>query len=288
MGRPNVGKSTLLNAILGQKLAITTDRPGTTRTNVLGVYADQGAQIAFLDTPGILRPKTALHQVLQDQAEAALSSLDAVCFVVVASGKGKIHPEDQRIYERLRDAGTPIVVVVNKVDIVGNKNKILPLLEHWSNQEGVVATVPVSATEQDNLKALLDVVKERLPEGVLFEEDVLTDRPTRFFAAELIREAILRHVHAEVPYGVAVQLDRFLEEPERVRIDATIVVEKESHKGIVIGRGGERLKTIGIEARQAIEELVERPVVVKTWVKVHTGWTQDPRAAKELSQETDR
>lgn len=289
VGRPNVGKSTLLNALLRQPLAIVTDRPGTTRSTLLGVYVDSGVQIGFIDTPGILQPKTALHRVLLDQTEQALTGLDVACLVVEANSKGTAHPEDRSIYEKLRQLNLPIVVACNKIDRRRDKSPLLPLLEHWSNQDGVVAAVPISALERDNLKSLVDAMAEALRGPPPFaDNEVLTDRPVRFFAAELIRKAVIERVHAEVPYGIAVQLDRYLEESGRVRIDATIVVEKDSHKAIVIGRGGSRLKEIGIAARTAIETFVEMPVVLKTWVKVQVNWTQHPSTAKAFSQETDR
>ena len=285
VGRPNVGKSTLLNAILGQKLVIATERPGTTRTNVLGVHMEDALQIAFVDTPGIGKGKTALHQALAAEAKEALTGLDAACLLVEAHPT--THPGDESIHLALVETGVPIVVAVNKVDKVKNKNSLLPTLEAWSKRERVTRVVPVSAHDGTNVRELVGEIAELMPSGTLYSDDVLTDRPTRFFAAELVREATLRHVRAEVPHGVAVHLDRYSEEGGTVHIDATVFVEKESHKPIVIGRRGALLKQIGTEARLAIEALVERRVMLKLWVKVAEGWTQDARRVRMLAGETE-
>jgi GTP-binding protein Era len=289
VGRPNVGKSTLLNALVGQKLAITTSRPGTTRSLLLGVHASASprTQIAFVDTPGMGLSKSVLHASLSQTAKAGLSDADVVLLVTDAVPKtpeAELHEGDLAVLAAARETGRPIVVAVNKVDTVAPRPRLLPVIEKWSAQAGVSAVVPISATKRDNLAALLGELRAHLPEGVLYEEDFVTDRPVRFFAAELVREAVIRHVRDEVPHGVAVILDSFEEEPELVRIHATIVVEKPSHKGIVVGKGGATLKRIGIEARKAIEALVERKVFLQTWVKVVEGWTRDPARVRELGE----
>ena len=287
VGRPNVGKSTLLNAILGQKLVIATERPGTTRSNVLGVHMADDLQIAFVDTPGIGAGKTALHRALSAEAKDALNGLDAACLVIEAHPRNIANPGDETIRRALADTGAPVVVAVNKVDRLKDKSRLLPIVDHWSKHNNVVATVPISAEAGTNLPELVGEIGQRMPPGLLYSDDVLTDRPTRFFAAELIREAALRHVRAEVPHGIAVHLDRYAEEATVVHIEATVFVEKESHKPIVIGRQGSLLKQIGTEARLAIEELIERRVMLKLWVKVSEGWTQDPRRVRSMTEETE-
>jgi GTP-binding protein Era len=287
VGRPNVGKSTLLNAALGQKLVIATARPGTTRTAVLGVYAKDSppTQIAFVDTPGLTKPKSALGKVLVEEAEAGLLDADVVLFVTdVGQKRPRVHPEDLHVLTRLEHAGTPVVLVINKVDRLENKAGLLPLMEEYSKLFDFAAVVPISATKKINLPELLEEIRERLPEGLLYEdEEFLTDRPTRFFVAELVREAAIRQTRKEVPYGVAVVIERMDEEPAFAHIHATLIVEKESHKGIVIGKGGEKLKIIGTEARQGIERLVGHQVFLKLWVKVMAGWTGDPNKARNLA-----
>ncbi len=286
VGRPNVGKSTLLNALLGQKLAIATPRPGTTRSNVLGVYmkAEPPTQIAFVDTPGMGHSKTALHKLLVELAQAGLADTDAVVLVTDRAAKdGGVFEGDLGVLDTVRVAGVPIVLAVNKADTFRPKDKLLPLLAAWQQAHDLAAIVPVSATEGHNLDALVAELRKLLPEGLLYDEDFLTDRPERFFAAELVREAVMRHTRDEVPYGVAVLLDEYLEEEKLTRISATIVVEKPAHKGIVIGARGSLLKQIGTEARLEIERLIGRKVFLKLWVKVVPGWTTHPGRVRELA-----
>ncbi|MEM9191391.1 MAG: GTPase Era [Myxococcota bacterium] len=292
VGRPNVGKSTLLNALLGQKLVIATARPGTTRSCVLGVMVEEDppTQIAFVDTPGIGRSQTNLHRMLVEEARAGLSDVEVVLLLTDLGKRGRA-PEDRAddpVYEAARAARKPIVVAINKVDRVENKPKILPLLQRWLDREGVVAVVPISATRKTNLKELVGELRNQLPEGWLYPDDTLTDRPERFFAAEFIREAALERTRAEVPHGVAVAIDEFHDDDGLTRIHATLVVEKPSHKGIVIGAGGQRLKEIGSAARREIEAMIGRKVFLKLWVKVVEGWTRNPQKARELLKEDAR
>ncbi|MEM9862655.1 MAG: GTPase Era [Myxococcota bacterium] len=283
-GRPNVGKSTFLNRVLRQKLVIATPRPGTTRSAVLGVYADEQTQIAFVDTPGLARPKSALHRVLVDQAKEGLALADVVLFMVEAPKESaELAPADQLALEMVgKDA--PIVLAINKVDRVRDKSALLPLLAHCQEHYDFASVVPISATKDKAFEALLAELRQHLPEGPLFEdEDFLTDRPTRFFASEFIREAVIRRTRQEVPYGCAVVIDRFDEGGKVVRIQASVIVEKASHKGIVIGSRGSRIKEIGIEARQSIERFIERRVHLDLFVKVAEGWTADARKAKALA-----
>lgn len=294
VGRPNVGKSTLMNKLLGQRLAIATPKPGTTRTAILGVYAsdEPPTQIAFVDTPGLLTAKSALHEVLVEQAQLGLTEAEVVVFLTEspADARGEkpyleVRDADRPTLATLEGIKAPVLLVVNKVDRLKNKQLLLPFLEAYQALRPFAAVVPVSARTGVNLDALVNEIRGHLPEGLLYEDpDFVTDRPTRFFVAEMIREAVLRHVQKEVPYGAAVVIDR-MEEGSLTRIHATIVVEKDGHKGIVIGKRGERLKTIGSEARRAIEGFLERRVHLELWVKVIEGWTHDPGKAKRLATE---
>jgi GTP-binding protein Era len=286
-----VGKSTLLNAMLGQKLVIATSRPGTTRSNVLGVYVNDTppTQIAFVDTPGMGETKTALHRALVDEAKSGLADVEAVLLVTdVGKRGGRGHPGDPSVVATAQASGAPIVVAINKVDLVRQKESLLPQLQAWCQTDGVRAVVPVSATRGTQLDALIREIRALLPAGLLYEEDILTDRPERFFVAELIREAVISNTRQEIPYGVAVKLDAYAVDGDLVRIDASIVVEKASHKGIVIGRGGSLLKKIGTEARLEIEKLVERKVFLKLWVRVDEGWTRDATRVRELTKDIER
>jgi GTPase len=296
VGRPNVGKSTLLNALLGQKLAIATSKPGTTRSCILGVYASSNppTQIAFVDTPGLHRPKSALGKVLLEQAELGLSEADVILFVTeppMRTRKGapdepSMHPGDAAILELVAKAGRPTLLVVNKVDKVKDKRALLPFLAAANASHPFEATIPISAQQGKHLEGLVSEIRERLPEGVLYDDpDYVTDRPERFFVAELIREAVLVQTREEVPHGAAVAIDRFVDDDGRAYIDATIVVEKSSHKGILIGAHGQRIKSIGIEARREIEAFLGRKAVLKLWVKVVEGWTNLPDQARRLAAE---
>jgi GTPase len=292
IGRPNVGKSTLLNALLGQKLAIATEKPGTTRSNLLGVYVQKKppTQIAFVDTPGLHRPRNALGRALVEDAKAGFSGADAIAMITEV-GKSVQLPQflgggDAEVLEQLKTQSAPVVLVINKVDRLKNKAEMLPLLARATELFPFSAVVPLSAQKGDNLAALVTALREHLQEGLAYDEKELTDRPERFFASELIREAVLEHTRQEVPHGVAVIIDRFEDAGELARIAATIVVSKEAHKGIVIGKSGERLKRIGSDARIAMEKLFGRKVFLETWVKVVSDWTDDPIKVQRLLRES--
>ncbi len=291
VGRPNVGKSTLLNAVLGQKLAITTPKPGTTRSCLLGVYAsdDPPTQIAFVDTPGLERPRSVLGRVLVEEAQGSLEDADAVLLVIDATHKGPggalISREDEEVLEQIVRVGKPVVLALNKVDKIRDKAALLPKLAEWDARHALAALVPLSALRGDNVRAVIQELRELLPEGVLYDGDFLTDRPERFFAAELVREAIITQTRQEVPHSVAVQVEEFVDEAAITRIAATIHVDRASHKGILIGAGGERLKQIGSAARQEIEALLQRKVFLKLWVKVDEDWTRDAERARRLTRE---
>jgi GTP-binding protein Era len=288
VGRPNVGKSTLLNALLGQKLVIATPRPGTTRSCVLGVYAaeDPPTQIAFLDTPGLERPKGALGRVLIDAAKQSLVDCDSIVFVTEApkaNAPASVHEKDMAVLEALEAPGAPVILAINKVDKLKAKERLLSFIEAYRSAHPFEAIVPISATRGTNLDALLEEIRATLPEGLLYDPDFLTDRPERFFVSELIRESAMLNTRQEVPHGIACELDRYIEEDGLVRIEGTLIVEKQSHKAIVIGSKGDTIKKISTEARAQIEALLERKVYLRLWVKVVPGWTRDPIKAKQLA-----
>ncbi|MDQ3034781.1 MAG: GTPase Era [Myxococcota bacterium] len=291
-GRPNVGKSTLLNALLGQKLAIVAPRPGTTRSVLLGVFDAElegsRTQIAFLDTPGLEVPKTVLGRVLVEEAQGALEQGDVFLLLLDATEvvkKRALPDADARILELMRPLGKPVIVALNKVDKIKDKTLLFPALQVIHDAFDFAAILPISALRKSNLEPLLREIRERVPAGLLWEEDVLTDRPERFFAAELVREAILMHTRQEVPHGVAVQVDDWVDEGTLVRVGVTIIVARDSHKGILIGARGEMLKQIGTEAREAMEAMLGRKVFLRSFVKVIPGWTEDPQKVRRLTRD---
>ena len=286
VGRPNVGKSTLLNALVEQKLAITAPKPQTTRTSILGVFSAEKTQIAFIDTPGLHRPKNALGRALVETAKASLADADVVVLLAdTGPNPGQVDDRDEEALAIVAAAARPTILAINKVDRTKSKEKLLPLLEAYSKKYPFDAIVPISALKRVNLDGLIKEIRERLPEGVLFEDpNFLTDRPERFFAAEFVREAILRHTRQEVPHSVMVVVDQFLEGPKTVRVEAVILVEKESQKKIVIGARGSMLKTVGTEARLQIEEMIGRPVFLELFVKVAQDWTDDPARVREAQE----
>ena len=288
VGRPNVGKSTLLNALLGQKLVIATPRPGTTRSCVLGVYAsdDPPTQVAFVDTPGLERPKGALGRVLIDSAKRGLVDCDVVVFVTEApkaSAPPRVHEKDATVLQTLEASKLPVILAINKVDRLKAKERLFAFIEAYQKQRAFDAVVPISATRSTNLDALLGEIRGKLPEGLLYDADFLTDRPERFFVSELVREAAMLNTRQEVPYGIACELDSYGEENGILRIEGTLIIEKPSHKAIVIGRQGETIKKISTEAREQIEAFLQRKVYLRLWVKVVPGWTRDPIKARQLA-----
>jgi GTP-binding protein Era len=293
VGQPNVGKSTLLNALVGQKLAITTPKPGTTRTVLLGVHdaidaEGRRTQIAFLDTPGLESPRSVLGRAVVEEAQGAIDGVDAIAFLVDATDvarAGDLSSTDQRVLALLVRSGKPIVLVLNKVDRLKDKAKLLPALAKLEAEGRFAALVPISATRQSGLDGLVRELRAHLGEALLYEEDALTDRPERFFVAELVREAILAATREEVPYGTAVVVDEWVEEGNLVRVGVTIVVEKDSHKGILIGARGQRLKQIGERARLEAEAFLDRKVFLRTFVKVIPGWTKDAEKVRRLVHE---
>jgi len=291
IGRPNVGKSTLLNSLLGQKLAIATSKPGTTRSVLLGVYVQEEppTQIAFIDTPGMHRPSNALGRALVEDAKAGLSTADVIVFVTEIGKQGGTlnfpSGADAEILAQLRGLSSKVVLVINKIDRLKDKALLLPLIERANKAFDFAAVVPLSALRKDNIPALVHALREQLRDGLAYDPEMLTDKPQRFFASELIREAVLTHTRDEVPHGVAVLIEHFEEGKQLYRIGATIVVSRAGHKGIVIGKGGERIKQIGSDARMGMEELYQCKVFLELWVKVIPDWMDDPNKVQALVRE---
>lgn len=281
VGRPNVGKSTLLNHLLGQKISITSRKPQTTRHRILGVSTRGAEQIVYVDTPG-LHPESgrAINRLMNRAAISAIRDVDLVVMVVERLVWGT---EDAEILARLRLAAKPVVLVINKVDQLRDKAELLPHIASLQAEHDFAAIVPVSALKSHNLAALEREIGARLPVAPhLFPPDQLTDRSERFLVAEIIREKLIRQLGEELPYANTVQIEEFRHQGRVVHISALIVVEKQGQKAIVIGRGGARLKRIGEESRTDIERLLESKVMLKLWVKVRSGWADDERALRSL------
>jgi len=273
IGRPNAGKSTLLNALVGQKLAIVADKPQTTRTSIQGVLTVPGAQIVFLDTPGIHRADTPLNKRLMDTVRAAVEERDLL--LLVADAARPFGEEDRPALDLVRKNQAPAVLVLNKIDLVRDKALLLPVIDEYRAAFGFADYVPVSATKGDGLGELKKVILEHLPEGpAYFPDDYVTDQPERFLAAELIREKILAATRQEVPHSVAVVVDRWEEAERLTRIFATIRVERDGQKAIVIGSQGAMLKKIGTLARQEMERLFGTKVYLDLHVRVQPGWRE--------------
>lgn len=271
IGRPNVGKSTLMNQLIGQKIAITSDKPQTTRNKIQTVYTDERGQIIFLDTPGIHKAKNKLGEYMVSVAEHTLREVDVILWLVEPStfiGAGERH-----IAEQLNKVKTPVMLVINKIDTV-KREEILRFIDAYKDICDFAEIIPVSALKVINVDDVKDSIFKYLPEGPQFyDEDTVTDQPMRQIAAELIREKALRKLDDEIPHGIAVVIDQMKERKNGIiDIDATIVCERDSHKGIVIGKGGAMLKKIGTEARMEIQHLMDTQVNLKLWVKVRKEW----------------
>lgn len=286
VGRPNAGKSTLLNALVGQKVAIVADKPQTTRTSVQGVLTLPGeAQIVFMDTPGIHRADTPLNKRMADTVRAALEERDLLLFVADASRP--LGEEDRRAVDVARKTSTPVALVLNKVDLLKDKSVLLPLIEQYKALYDFAEYVPVSATKGAGLDELRKVILEKLPEGpAYFPDDYITDQPERFLAAELVREKVLLATRREVPHSVAVTVDRWEQTPQLTRIYATIRVERPGQKGIVIGAQGAMLKRIGTLARHEMEKLFGIRIYLDLHVRVQPGWREKPAFLDALDWRT--
>ena len=287
IGRPNAGKSTLLNRLVGTKLAIVSDKPQTTRTRILGVRNYPDAQVVFLDTPGIHRPLHRMNRRMVDTAVETIREVDVLGLVIDASerhGKG-----DQYVVDLAKSATAPVFLILNKIDLI-RKSRLLPVIDEYSRMAQFAEIVPVSAATGDNVDRLERVIIDRLPEGErLYPEDYLTDQPERFFAAEIVREKLLQFTHAEIPFSSAVIVDRFEEVPEgTAATDAvlglycSIVVDRESQKPIVIGRGGDMIKRIGTAAREELERFFGTRVFLDLHVRVKSLWREDERILGEI------
>ncbi|HAO32264.1 MAG TPA: GTPase Era [Candidatus Competibacter sp.] len=281
LGRPNVGKSTLLNRLIGQKISITAPKPQTTRHVILGIQTLPEAQIVYVDTPGLHRQaKRAINRYLNRAAASVLGYVDVVVFLIEAL---RWTEEDGDVLERLADFSGPVVLAVNKVDRIADKARLLPFIGELTAKRTFAEVVPLSALRGENVATLQEVVIRRLPFGeALFPEDQLTTASERFIAAELIREKLTRLLREEVPYSLTVEIEHFIEDQRLTRIGAVIWVEREAQKGIVIGAGGAVLREAGRQAREALERLLDRKVFLETWVKVREGWSDDERALQSL------
>jgi GTP-binding protein Era len=281
VGRPNVGKSTLINALVGERVSITSRKPQTTRDRVLGVRTDVDAQYIFVDTPGFQRRhKSALNARMNAAVTGALADVDAVVLVIDATGWTAA---DQQVVDLLpKDAGR-VVLALNKTDLIAERDRLLPLMAASMQRYPFHAIVPVSAEKGRQLDALLAEVRDLLPEGMpLFDADQYTDRSARFLAAERIREKAYRLLGDELPYGIAVTIDRWEETDARAEIVATLVVERDAHKAMVIGKDGAKLREISRLARVEIAGMLDKPVHLEVWVRVRKGWSDDPRALRQL------
>ncbi|GAB7533321.1 GTPase Era [Pseudomonas sp. 3A(2025)] len=281
VGRPNVGKSTLLNHILGQKLAITSRKPQTTRHNMLGIKTEGDVQAIYVDTPGMHKNSDkALNRYMNKTASAALKDVDVVIFVV---DRTRWTDEDQMVLERVQYVEGPLILAINKTDRIEDKGELMPHLEWLQSQLPKASIVPISAQHGHNLEALEGLIASHLPESDhFFPEDQITDRSSRFLAAELVREKIMRQLGAELPYQITVEIEEFKQQGRVLHIHALILVERDGQKKIIIGDKGERIKRIGSDARRDMEVLFDSKVMLNLWVKVKGGWSDDERALRSL------
>jgi GTP-binding protein Era len=281
IGRPNVGKSTLVNALVGAKVSITSSRPQTTRHRLLGIASFAHGQLLLVDTPGIHREqKRAMNRWMNRAARGALEGVDAAVLVIEA---GRWDDEDTLAFDALKSAGVPVVLAVNQVDRTKDKTALLPFLAKVSENRDFAAVHPVSALKRKGLEALVDSLLALVPEApAQYAEDEITDKTERFLAGELVREQRMRQLGAELPYATTVEIERFVEDGALLRIGAVVWVERDGQKAIVIGKGGERLREIGTRAREQMERLFDRKVFLETWVRVREGWSDDEAALRTL------
>jgi GTP-binding protein Era len=281
IGLPNAGKSTLLNGIIGEKLAIVTAKAQTTRTALNGVWTGDSAQIVFVDTPGLHKSDTVINRRMMQSVRAALDAIDVVVFVVDA--KKKPGDEDAQAVDLVKKPGTPVILVLNKVDQIDEKPRLFTLIEHYQKLHDFAAYIPVSAKTGEGLDVLRKAIIEHLPEaGRLYPEDHLTDVPSRFLAAEMIREKILILSRQEVPHSVAVLVDEWEDKTNVIRIAATIYVERDGQKNIIVGAGGAMIKKIGTAARTEMERFFDRKIFLELFVKVKPDWRNQPEFLNEL------
>ncbi len=281
VGRPNVGKSTLLNHLLGQKISITSRKPQTTRHQVLGIKTEDNHQIIFVDTPGLHKEASkAINRYMNRAASAAIRDVDLVVFVVDRTAWTE---EDGVVLQQIEQSGLPTMLVVNKIDLLADKTELLPHLKILASKATFTAILPVSALRQHNVHALEEQILALLPEaGHFFPEDQITDRSQRFLAAEIVREKIMRQLGDELPYSIAVEIEDFAQEDQVLHISAVIFVERAGQKKILIGDKGSRLRSIGSDARHDMEGLFDHKVMLRLWVKLKSGWSDDERALRSL------
>lgn len=281
VGRPNVGKSTLLNHLLGQKLCITSRKPQTTRHTLLGIKTKENYQTIYVDTPGIhTNQERAINRVMNRSASSVIADVDAVVFVL---DRFEWSEADEYVARQLSQCSAPVIVAINKVDMIEDKDAVLPHIDFLKGKLEAEQFIPLSALRKTNIDVLEDKINSYIPENShVFPEDQITDRSERFLAAEIVREKITRQLGAELPYQVTVEIEEFRAEPRVTHISALILVEREGQKKIIIGSSGERLKKIGQQARADMESLLDCKVMLKTWVKVRSGWSDDERALRSL------
>jgi len=286
VGRPNVGKSTLLNRILGQKLSITSRRPQTTRHQILGIKTYETTQIIYVDTPGLhLKEHKAINRYMNKAASSSLNDVDLVVFVVERT---KWTDEDDLVLSKVQAANAPVILAVNKIDMNKEKDVLLPHIQKLSEKFSFTEIVPLSAKQGHNIEHLEELIDKFLPESIhFFPEDQITDRSQRFLAAELVREKIMRQLGDELPYSVTVQIEEFKRNKQVLHISALILVERSGQKKIVIGDKGEQIKIIGRDARKDMEKLFDSKVMLNLWVKVKSGWSDDERALRSLGYNDD-
>ncbi|WP_024834740.1 GTPase Era [Ruminiclostridium josui] len=287
IGRPNVGKSTLLNAITGQKIAIMSDKPQTTRNTIRGVITNEECQLILIDTPGIHKPKTKLGEYMVNVASETIKEVDLVLFLVEANAQPGA--QDISIIQQLKQAKTPVFLILNKVDLI-NKEKLLTIIDSYNKLMDFKSIIPISALKNDGIDIIIKEALKHIPEGPqFFSEDMLTDQPEKVIAAEMIREKVLLNLDDEVPHGVGVEVTSFKErEDGLINIQATIYCEKSSHKGIIIGKQGNMLKKIGSAARYEIERLLDTKVFLELWVKVKPDWRNSDNMLKTLGYKTSK
>jgi len=286
VGRPNVGKSTLLNQLIGQKVSITSKKPQTTRHRIVGIDTVGQYQTVYVDTPGLhIEEKRAINRLMNKAAASSILDVELVMFVVEGT---RWTDDDQMVLNRLIAAKKPVILVVNKVDLYKDKEELLPHLQWLGTQLSFLEIVPLSAEKGTNVERLREIVQKQLPPcEFFFPEDYITDRSQRFMASEIVREKLMRFLGDELPYSVTVEIERFKWEEKRYHIAALILVERDTQKRMVIGKGGERIKTIATEARKDMENLFEQPVFLEMWVKVKSGWADDERALRSLGYGED-
>jgi len=287
VGRPNVGKSTLLNSLLGQKVSITSKKPQTTRHRILGILTEENRQAVLVDTPGLhTEEKRAINRLMNRAASSSIAEVELVVFLVEGT---HWTTDDELVLSKIKKSGAPCILVVNKIDNVQSKEDLLPHLQTLGNKHDFQDIIPISASKGDNVNTIHDICLKSLPEGDFwFPEDYITDRSSRFMASEIIREKLIRFTGDELPYSTTVEIEQFkMDEKGVFHINALILVERDSQKRMVIGNKGARLKTIGQEARRDMEALFDQQVFLETWVKVKSGWADDERALRSLGYGDD-